>query len=371
MQENQKRAKLYSKLKTRVIVIQVVGVAVFLGVFLFSGASTLLAQMVKRWSDNFYLQVALYFLILEAMFFIPYIALAFYSGFILEHRFELSNQTLSGWLKKRLKLELLGIPLMLILVETLYLLLKYAPNTWWLWMTAACVLLVVVLARIAPRVIIPIFYKCRPLTNTQLKQRLLKLAQDWGVSIKDVFEMQVSKETKTANASVAGFGRSRRILLDDTLLANYSADEIEAVFAHELGHERLLHIWKGFAFGTIASLISLYLISLLFQAGLRWFGFSFVYEIGAFPLLGLIGMIIALIFVPIDNWYSCRQEIQADRFALERISQKASFISALTKLADQDLEDPSPSKLRILFLYTHPPTSQRLKSMGCALHTAK
>jgi STE24 endopeptidase len=371
MQENQERAKLYSRLKTRVTVIQVVGVAVFLAVLLFSGASTLLAQTVKGWNDNFYVQVALYLLILEALVFIPYTLLAFYSGFVLEHRFELSNQTLLAWLKKRLKLELLGIPLMLVLAETLYLLLRYASNTWWLWMTAASVLVVVFLGKILPRVIIPLFYKCRPLTNTQLKEKLLTLAQDCGVCLKDVFEVQVSKETKTANACVAGFGRTRRVLLDDTLLSNYSCDEIEAVFAHELGHIKLLHFRKGFGFAAAGTLIAFCLISLLFQAALRPLGFSYVYEIGAFPLLALIGMFVALTLVPIDNWHSRRQEEQADSFALERINQKASFISALTKLADQDLEDPSPGKLQLLFLYTHPPISQRLKSMGSSPQTAK
>ncbi|MHC4153763.1 MAG: M48 family metalloprotease [Planctomycetota bacterium] len=178
--------------------------------------------------------------------------------------------------------------------------------------------------------------------------------------MKEVFEIKLSKETKKANAGVAGLGRSRRILLGDTLLNNFTDDEIQAVFAHELGHVRLRHIWKILAFGAVVSFISFYLTFLLFEAGARVFAFSGPHDIAAFPLLALILMVVGLTLMPTQLWFLRRLEKQADMFAVEHIENAQSFACALTKLADQNLIDTSPGRLEEILLYDHPPISKRL-----------
>ncbi|MHC4572299.1 MAG: M48 family metalloprotease [Planctomycetota bacterium] len=280
---------------------------------------------------------------------------------MLEHKFLLSNQTVIDWLKQSIKKWLLSLVMLLVAGEALYFFLRHFPNNWWLVATATWILLAIVLGKLTPVLIIPLFYKCTPLASEELKERLLRLGKDCGVGIKRVFEVQLSKETQKANAAVAGFGKGRRILLGDTLLRSYSDEEIEAIFAHELGHVCLFHTWKILGFGAAISMASFYLTFLLFKAGLSFFGFDQIYDIAAFALLALILMLMGLLFMPIQNGFLRRLEKYADMFALGHIQNKQSFISAITKLGNQNLSDPSPSRLVEFLLYTHPPMSKRLR----------
>jgi len=255
---------------------------------------------------------------------------------------------------------LVSLPLLLFIGEALYFSLRYFPDYWWLLVTAVWLLITIVLSKIAPILIIPLFYKCKPLPNSELQNKLLELGNRCGVGIKDVFEIKLSKETKKANAAVAGFGKGRRILLGNTLLKNYSLDEIEAVFAHELGHIRLFHTWKILGFGSIVSLVCFYLTSLLFNRTLNQLGFENIYDITAFPLLLLFLLLVGFVLLPIQNGYSRHLEKQADMFALAHTSNNQNLASALLKLAKQNLSDPSPNRLVELFMYGHPPIGKRL-----------
>jgi len=360
MEENLRQAKQYSKYKIRLTVVQLFLTAVFLIAMLLSGASLLLSELIKDWSSNFHLQIGLYLALFAGIYYSLFAPLDFYDSFILEHKFLLSNQTLLGWLKKSIKKGLLSLLILLLVGEALYFSLRHFPNHWWLLATGAWVLLTIVLGKITPVLIIPLFYRCSPLDNNALKGKLLSLGKGCDVKIRDVFEIQLSKETKKANAAVVGLGKGRRILLGDTLLKNYSDDEIEAIFAHELGHLQMLHIWKILGFGAGISLACFYLTYLLLNAGISLFGFDRVYNIAAFPLLSLVLMVMGLTLTPIQNWYMRYLEKQSDMFALSHIQNKQSFVSAITKLGNQNLSDPSPGRLVELFFYTHPPISRRL-----------
>jgi len=355
------QAKQYSKLKTRLIVVQLVLAAFFLTIMLLSGASVHLKNLVAGWSRNFYLQVGLYLAIFGGIYYLLFVGLDFYDGFLLEHKFQLSNQTVFGWLKKSMKKGLLSELLLLLAGELLYFFLRHFPNHWWLLVTAAWLSLTIVLGKITPILIIPLFYKCSPLADKALKERLLRLGKNCGVGVEQVFEIQLSKDTRKANAAVAGLGKGRRILLGDTLLRNHSDEEIEAIFAHELGHVRLFHTWKILGFGAVISLASFYLAYLLFKTGLSLFGFDQIYDIAAFALLALILMMMGLLFMPIQNGFLRYLEKEADIFALEHIEDPQSFASAMTKLGCQNLIDPSPGRWEEVLLYNHPPISKRLR----------
>jgi STE24 endopeptidase len=291
MEETSTQTKQYSRSKTRLTIVQLILTALFLIIMLLSGASSLLKELVAGWSRNFYAQLGLYLAIFSGIYYLLFLVLDFYGGFLLEHKFLLSNQTMLDWLKKSIKKTLLSFLLLLAAVEALYFFLRHFPNHWWLPTTAAWLLLTIVIGRIAPVLIIPLFYKCNPLANKELKERLLRLGKNCGVIIKEVFEVRLSKDTKKANAAVAGLGKGRRILLGDTLLESYSEEEIEAVFAHELGHIRLFHIAKIVGFGTAISLVSFYLTFLLFEAGISFLATNQIHDIVAFPLLALILMV--------------------------------------------------------------------------------
>jgi STE24 endopeptidase len=360
MEETSKQARQYSKLRIRLTILELVLSTVLLVVVLLSGASAQLKELVSTWSGNFYLQVGLYLVVFAALCYLLSLGLDFYGGYLLEHRFGLSNQTVLGWAKKSIKKALLSLAMLLIAAEVLYFFLKHFPKHWWLLTTAAWVVFSIVLGRIVPTLIIPLFYRCKPLAKAQLREQLLALGKNCGVGIKEVFEIKLSKETKKANAGVAGLGRSRRILLGDTLLNSFTDEEIEAVFAHELGHVRLRHIWKILAFGAAVSFISFYLTFLLFEAGTRVFAFNGAHDIAAFPLLALVLMVVGLTLMPIQLWFLRHLEKQADMFAVEHIENAQSFAGALTKLADQNLIDTSPGKLEEVLLCDHPPIFKRL-----------
>ena len=360
MEETSTQARQYSHSKTRLMVIQLLLTVIFLLVMLRSGASVFIRDLVAGWSPNFYLQVGLYLAIFGGIYYLLFVGLDFYGDFWLEHKFLLSDQTVLGWLKKSVKKLLLSLLMLLVAGEALYFFLRCFPNNWWLLAAAAWLLLAIVLGKITPVLIIPLFYKCSPLANRELKERLLGLCKNCSVGVEQVFEVQLSKDTRKANAAVAGLGKGRRILLSDTLLKNYSDEEIEAVFAHELGHLRLFHIWKILGFGAAASLVSFYLAYLLFKTGLSFFGFDQIYDIAAFALLALILMLMGLLFMPIQNCFLRYLEKQADMFALGHIQNRHSFISAITKLGNQNLSDPSPGRWEELLLYDHPPISKRL-----------
>ncbi len=360
MEETSRRAKQYSRRKTRLTIIQLLLTGIFLITMLLSGASVFLKNLVAGWSQNFYLQLAFYLALFGGIYYSLFIGLDFYGGFLLEHKFSLSNQTVLGWLKESAKKGLLSLLILLIIGQTVYFFLRRFPNYWWLPATAAWLLLTIVLAKITPVLIIPLFYKCSPLAEGELKERLLKLGKNCGVGIRQVFEVQLSRDTRKANAAVAGLGKGRRILLGDTLSKNYSSEEIEAIFAHELGHVRLFHTWKILGFGAVISLASFYVTFLLFKAGVSFLAFNEIYNVAAFPLLVLILIAVGLILMPIQQGYLRHLERQADMFAINHIQNKQSFVSAMTKLGSQNLSDPSPSKWEELLLYDHPPISKRL-----------
>jgi STE24 endopeptidase len=373
MEENLKQSKQYSKLKVGISIIQFILTIVFFLVMAVSRASVLLADTVKSHTGNFYLQVGLYLIIFGCIYYLIFLPLNFYEDFLLEHKFHLSNQTLAGWAIRSFKKLLISLPILLLAAEALYLALRYFEDYWWLPVTAAWLFMTVILSKIAPILIIPLLYKCQPLADSELKKKLLELGERCGVRIKNVFEIKLSKETKKANAAVAGFGKGRRILLGDTLMKNYTADEIEAVFAHELGHVRLLHTWKILGFGTIVSAACFYLTSLLFGRSVNILGFENIYDIAAFPLLLLFLLLVGFALVPIQNGYTRHLEKQADIFALARTADSRNLASALSKLSVQNLSDPSPGRLVKLFFYDHPPIAERLaycnQKMGRQLYS--
>jgi STE24 endopeptidase len=361
MEEVSKEAKRYSRVKIRLTITQLVLSVVFLIVMLLSGASARLKEVVWGLSKNFYLQVGLYLVVFAVVYDLLFVGLDFYGGYLLEHKFGLSNQTMSGWVKKSMKKWLLSLGLLLIGGEGLYFFLRCFPKHWWLWATGAWFLFTVVLQRVLAVLIIPLFYKCQPVTNEELRERLFNLGRKCGVAIREVFEIHLSKETKKANAAVAGWGKGRRILLGDTLLDKYTEEEIEAIFAHELGHIRLMHIGKILVFGALVSSVSFYATFVLFNAGTGLYGVEEIHDVAGFPLLALILTGVGLLLLPVQLGYLRHLERNADMFAVEHIEKAESFRSALRKLAEQNLIDKSPGKLEELLLYDHPPVSKRLR----------
>ena len=362
------QAKRYSRSKLAVGILRLVLTFAFLVVFLLAGASDRLHGLLGRFAGNYYLQLSCYLLVFLAVYHLLFLGLDYYSAMILERRYDLSNQTIAGWLAKSTKEWLLSAVLAVVGFDLLYGLIRNVPNRWWLFASVGWFLLLVFISKITPAVIVPLFYKLSPLKDRELAEGLRALGERCGVRVRRVQEIKLSKETKKANAAVVGLGRERRILIGDTLMDLCSHDEIEAVFAHELAHVALHHGWKLLGAATASSVIAFYLLYLFLDRSAVTLGFEGACDIAAVPLLLLWIVAFGLISRPFQAALSRHFERQADLFILGKVEQPESLASALTKLAGRNLADPDPNRLVELLFYTHPPIAKRIAYLRQAGH---
>lgn len=284
----------------------------------------------------------------------------FVSGFVLEHRYELSNQSFRGWVIKVVKGWLLAAPLGLGVLLMFYALLRFTGDAWWIWATVGSLLLMLVLGRILPVVILPLFYKVTPLENADLEGRLRRLAEGTGLTVQGVYRLGLSVETRKANAALAGIGRSRRVLLGDTLLNEFTPEEIEVVFAHEVGHHVHRHISKIIVWSVVTSAVGFWAIDVALHRLAAGLGYASFDDPAALPLVMLVPMIFGLVLSPLQNALSRLFERQSDRYALERTHNPTAYRSAFVKLARMNKADPDPHPLAVFFFEDHPPIRQRL-----------
>jgi len=338
------------------------------------GFGLLLILLVTGWSarlrdvalsgahQNYSLAVLFYVLFLLLIGKVLGFALEYY-GFRLEHTYHLSDQRLRSWLWDEAKTFLLSFILGGIVVELIYWTIRFSPQEWWLIAWVVFIALFILMAQVAPVVLFPIFYKFSPLDNEDLKNRLVKLGEKAGTRVRGVYEWKLSEKTKKANAALTGLGATRRIILADTLLQNYSADEIEAVLAHELGHHVHRHILKSILVQAAVTFAGFWLASevLLYAVDrVRWF--DALYDFANLPLLILVSTVLSVLLMPVLNAYSRFNERQADRYCFQSIRSVDPFVSAMNKLAEQNLAERTPSKWVEKLFHSHPSISNRVSA---------
>jgi STE24 endopeptidase len=356
-------AKKYNKIKLAVAIAK--GITSFILIFLFlaSGLSLILENYLKRIFPNTYILFIVFIIVTGTVAGIIFFPINYYTEFYLEHKYNLSNQTFLKWIWENTKTLIvsgvIGIPILLIFFYSL----NKFNSLWWLPFAIILFVVSVMLARIVPIFILPLFYKILPVEDEDLKNRIQILAKNAGIKVENVYKFNLSKNTKKANAAFTGIGKSKRILLGDTLLESYSADEIETVIAHELGHYKRKHIIKNIFIGTVSSFLTLFLIAYLYNLSLFWFGFTSIVQIAAIPLLSLWAMIISLVLTPISNLISRKFEYEADEYAVHSTNKREAFISTLEKLTDQNLGDREPNPLVEWFFYSHPSIKNRVKAI--------
>jgi STE24 endopeptidase len=365
--ERQRKAKEYAR-KRRLLSLVNMGIGA-------AGVIILLSTNLNSWLRNllqplgwqpiagwFPWQVLVYFLILVLGYEVLSAPLSFYNGFVLPHRYGLSTMTLRGWLGDLFKGLVLGLVLESLAIELVYALLAFQPNSWWLWVAIVMLFFSVVMANLAPVLILPLFYKFQPLPEGDLTKRLLALAGRAHTRVRGVFTMQMSSKTTAANAALMGLGNTRRIVIGDTMLDRYTPDEIEVVLAHELGHHVHRDLWKLIISQSALTLGGLYVVNVV----LHWAVNTQHYYIGladaaTIPLLlALIGAF-GLVVMPIGNSYSRLIEYQADEYALQSTGMVQAFKGAMTRLANQNLSDVEPSPLIEFLFHDHPSVGKRLK----------
>ena len=324
-----------------------------------------ISQMFNLWSfqisSNLYAALACYFVFFALYTLIFDFPLAFYSGFLLEHQFALSNQTLLAWVKDFFKKSALSFLLSLLLLEGLFALIWNFPSLWWIFAWAGYALVSFGLGKVFPVLIVPLFYKYGKLENQSLKEKIFNLANRYGLPLENVYTLDLSKTTKKANAAFMGMGKTKRVVLSDTLLANFTEEEIETVVAHELGHFKHHDIWKQLGLGILTSLAGFWIVFRLMEPLTHFFGFNGPADIASMPLLFLIFYVFGLGLMPLQNGFSRCLERAADGFALSACPDRNVFISCMEKLGKVNLADPDPHPLYEWIFYDHPSIGKRIR----------
>jgi STE24 endopeptidase len=356
----QKQARQYARIRRRLMVVDLALGGIYVILWLALGWSVALRSWVETISPAPAVALILY----TVGFTVPYtlidLPLSYYSGFALPHRFGQSNQSFWHWVGDQAKGLAISAPLGIGLLQVIYWLLRAAPDLWWLYAAGVMLLFTVVLSSLAPVLILPLFYKFTPLEDDDLAQRLIGLAERAGTQVRGVFRFDMSTRTKSANAALMGLGNTRRIVLGDTLLDEFTADEVETVLAHELGHHIHKDVPLGIAFNTALTLLTFWAAGLALRWGVNALGLAGIADPAGLPLLALVGGVLGLVAMPLGNAYSRWRERLADRYALESTRKPDAFADAMTRLANQNLADADPERWVVLLLYSHPPIRERV-----------
>src|ERR1022692_2044323 len=360
VQSDSPEARLYNRIRRWLGVADFVIGFVFLIVLLVTGWSDWLRDLAYRLGfQNYSLSLFMYLLLLLLIGKALGIGLDYY-GFLLERRFKLSTQRFGSWAWDEVKGFLVGLVLAAIVVELLYFMIRQWPQHWWMLAWALFMGLFIVLAQLAPVVLFPIFYKFEPLDNEGLRRRLVVLSERAGTRVRGVYRWKLSEKSKKANAALTGLGATRRIILADTLLDNYTPEEIEAVLAHELGHHVHRHILKSIFVQAAITLFGFWAANWTLHYAVDQHRFEELSDFANLPLLALVSVALSFVLMPALNGYSRFNERQADRYAFESIGRVEPFISSMNKLAEQNLAERTPSKWVEWFFHSHPAISRRL-----------
>jgi len=357
-------AKKYNNIKLAIGISEGIVSFVLLFLFVSLGYSLKLENYLSEFTSNPYLLFLTFILVIGFVGSVLSLPVSYYSGFYLEHKYNLSNQTFWKWILEGIKGLLVSLVIGIPILLTFYYILNTFYSLWWLPFAIIMFFISVLLSQIFPVLIFPIFYKITPIEDENLRERITTLANHAKLKVENVYKFNMSKNTKKANAAFTGLGKTKRIILGDTLLKSYSNDEIETVIAHELGHYKRKHIIKNILIGTASSFLILFLIAYLYQNSLNWFGFESITQVSALPLLALWSMLIGVIQTPLGNILSRKFEYEADEYAISETKNPPVFTKTLQKLTEQNLGDKEPHPFVEWFFYSHPSIKNRIEAIN-------
>lgn len=361
LQPDTQEARGYNRARRLIEIVDLLLSFGFLVVLVATGWSVWLRDVAMDWLPNSYvLQLFLYVVFLSLLSKGLGLALDLYS-FRLEHRFHLSNQRFPSWILDQIKSWTIGLALGAVMAEIVYGLMRSSPAHWWIYTWLIFIGLIILFAQIAPVVLFPLFYKFIPLQNEELKQRLVRLGERAGTRIRGVYEWKLSAKSKKANAALTGLGHTRRIILADTLLENYSEDEIEAVLAHELGHHVHGHMFKIIVVELAVAFLGFWAANEVLQYAIyQRHMFQHLTDFANMPLLVLVFSALSMLLMPARNAYSRFTERQADAYCWKSVPSITPYVSAMEKLNRQNLGESQPSRLVEILFHSHPPVSKRI-----------
>lgn len=321
-----------------------------------------LAELISAEVSSAGLRALLYTGIVGALYGIITLPLSFLSGYVIEKRFGLSTQTLWGWISDQLKGIAVAIVLGTVVVLGVTAAILWAGSSWW-WVTAiGAVIFGVLLTRLAPQLIIPLFFKMKRLDSPELQRRFTELGQKTGTPVLGVFEIDMSRRTRAANAAVVGFGKSRRAVVGDTLLSQFTLEEAEFVLTHELAHHRYHDLWIGIAVGSVVTFVALAVADWAL-GGASVFGMRDGFNPLVLFLIGVVISVVEAILSPIARLLSRIAETRADRFAAQTTQNPKAGAAAFRKLGYQNLAVFEPPAWEEALFHTHPSIGKRIRRL--------
>jgi STE24 endopeptidase len=363
---NEDKASRYNRHKRWVAVAAFAWTVLLLAGLLLTGASASLRDVAHQAASRVppaaapTVGVLAYVLLLSLANEIVALPLGFYNGYVLEHRYGTSTESIGGWLRDQAKSFGLGFVLAGGAAAVLYAIIRRSPDGWWLPAGAVFILLIVALTNLVPVLLLPLFYSIKPLGRDALRDRLMALANRAGARVVGAYEWGLSDKTKKANAALAGLGGTRRILVSDTMLREYSDDEIEVVLAHELAHHVHGDIWKGILFEGALILAGFYCASRTLSWLAPRLALAGTSDVAGLPLLLLAAGAVSLVMVPAAHAMSRAFERSADSFALRLTRNPGAFVTAMRRLGEQNLAEDNPSRIVQWLFYSHPPIRARI-----------
>ncbi len=371
-EETYRKSVNYSLEKNRFELVSGILEAGLLIVFVFSGLLGSLDVLSTQWSIHPYLQGAFYIFLISLLFRMVTLPLSLYSQFVIEARYGFNRMTLRLFFIDFLKGLVIQLILLLPLVAVLFWFMETTGELWWVWAFVFVTLFQVVVTILYPLVIAPLFNKFTPLEEGSLKEQILNLAERLGFRTRGIFVMDSSRRTQHANAYFTGLGRVKRIILFDTLLAVLSNDEIAAVLAHEIGHEKRKHIVRMFLVSSVFLILGLLVLNALLS-------YAPLYEAFYFQRISYQGILVIISFcsgpftfflTPLINAFSRRHEYQADRFAAEQAGLGKALASALLTLGKENLTNLTPHPWYSFYYYSHPTLSERIQALEASSSSA-
>jgi STE24 endopeptidase len=359
------KAVQYTLAKSRFGTVETIFEVAVLLVLLFSGALPWLWVKFDSLAPGAAWSGALFLVGTMVVLSLPGLPLEWWAQFRLEEKFGFNKSTIGLWITDHLKSAVLGVAIGFPLMWALLALVGWVGPLWWIWGFALLFGFQLLMMVLYPKVIMPLFNKLTPLQEGDARTRLMALADRTGFRAKTIEVMDGSKRSGHSNAFFTGFGRFRRIVLYDTLMAQLAQDEVEAVLAHEIGHYKRGHIPQRLVTMALMQLAAFAAIAWLANA--PWFNAAFALPPGAlaptFLLFGLMGGLVTFWFSPIGNWVSRKHEYQADAFAKDAMGGPAPLVSALRKMSQKNLSNLTPHPLYSTFHYSHPTLVERERAL--------
>ena len=286
-----------------------------------------------------------------------------FSSHQIERDYGLSKQKMGSWLWDKVKGMLVVSVLGTIALGIVFISVRWCQSSWWFVCATLFLLFSIVLAQLAPVILIPLFFKLKPMDATPLKERLLKLCQKFNVEVKEVYHLGLGEKTEKGNAAFVGLGKTKRILIGDTLYEKHSEDQVEAVFAHELGHQVHNDLWKGIGFSAVFTYLAFFAANTLANGGvLSYFATEIDRPFGIFVFFILLSVVQMPVGV-LQAAFSRYRERMADAFAAGKIGTAAPLADALEQLTLQNWSYFRPNAVLEFLTYSHPAPWRRITKL--------